>query len=114
MAKENCSAKIGAAMQPRTETLIQVWKEFCSKYIVLTAAGVENEKSVLLCKMSPFFIEKAVASLFMSIVENKKRSGDLLLKRSSEADCKSIHNPHVLTSKKIAASLHMTLNMCRV
>ncbi|XP_064475477.1 uncharacterized protein LOC135389350 [Ornithodoros turicata] len=64
--------------------------------------------------MSPFFIEKAVASLSKYITEIKRiRSGDLLVKCTNEIDCERILNTHEMMGKKISASLHKTLNTCR-
>ncbi|XP_064462041.1 uncharacterized protein LOC135372332 [Ornithodoros turicata] len=64
--------------------------------------------------MSPFFIEKAVASLSKNVTEIKRmRSGDLLLKCVSERDSKTILNATEMMGHKISASLHKTLNTCR-
>ncbi|XP_064464703.1 uncharacterized protein LOC135376022 [Ornithodoros turicata] len=64
--------------------------------------------------MSPFFIEKAVASLSKHIPEIKRmRSGDLLIKCTSETDCETILNTHEMLGKGISASLHKTLNTSR-
>ncbi|XP_064475742.1 uncharacterized protein LOC135389638 [Ornithodoros turicata] len=64
--------------------------------------------------MSPFFIEKAVASLSKHVTEIKRmRSGDLLIKCTSETDCDTILNAHDMLGKRISASLHKTLNTSR-
>ncbi|XP_064465286.1 uncharacterized protein LOC135376727 [Ornithodoros turicata] len=64
--------------------------------------------------MSPFFVEKAVSSLSNHITEIKKlRSGDLLIKCTSETDCKKILNAREMLDIPICASLHKTLNTCR-
>ncbi|XP_064462125.1 uncharacterized protein LOC135372449 [Ornithodoros turicata] len=64
--------------------------------------------------MSPFFIEKAVASLSKNVTGTKRmRSGDLLLKCVSERDSKTILNATEMMGHKISASLHKTLNTCR-
>ncbi|XP_064475572.1 uncharacterized protein LOC135389455 [Ornithodoros turicata] len=74
----------------------------------------ENGKTVPLGKMSPFFIERAVTSLSTNISEIKKlRSGDLLIKCTSEADCEQILDAREMLDIQIAASLHKTLNSCR-
>ncbi|XP_064462720.1 uncharacterized protein LOC135373450 [Ornithodoros turicata] len=63
--------------------------------------------------MSPFFIEKAVASLSKNVTEIKRpRSGDLLLKCTSEADCERILNTQQMLGIKIS-TLHRTLNTSR-
>ncbi|WP_316399574.1 hypothetical protein, partial [Bradyrhizobium sp. 33ap4] len=81
---------------------------------MLSAEGVDKENSVPLGRMSPFFIEKALKSLSRNIVDIKKmRSGDLLLKCTSEVDCTSILNAREMMGTKISATLHKTLNVCR-
>ncbi|XP_064462925.1 uncharacterized protein LOC135373766 [Ornithodoros turicata] len=61
--------------------------------------------------MSPFFIEKVVASLSKNVTEIKRlRSGDLLLKRTWAADCELTHE---MVGIKISPVLHRALITCR-
>lgn len=107
--------QIGATKRPRTEDVHSVSEAFSPKYIVLTSSDQAGEKKATpLGKMSPFFIEKAVKSLSANITEVKKmRSGDILLKCTSEADCNRILNATEMMGTKISASLHKSLNTSR-
>ncbi|XP_064475771.1 uncharacterized protein LOC135389668 [Ornithodoros turicata] len=114
MVKYFSSSTIGGGKRPLTEVSKPNEQSFMSKYIVLSSTSSEEEKRVPLGKMSPFFIEKAVSSLSKNITEIKKlRSDDLLIKCTSEADCKKILNTREMLDVPISASLHKTLNTCR-
>ncbi|XP_064475778.1 uncharacterized protein LOC135389675 [Ornithodoros turicata] len=64
--------------------------------------------------MSLFFIEEAVAPLSKNLTEIKRlRSGDLLLKCTSEADCERILSTQQMFGINITSTLHRTLNTCR-